>query len=65
MCVTRLPRAWLADPKDFPNIVVLSIVERSVKALWVALDAVNLKACATNNRACCLALEGDLAGNLR
>jgi hypothetical protein len=41
----------LADQKKLHDDDVLSTSERSLKALWVTLDALNLKACATNNRA--------------
>lgn len=50
MCVNTLPGArWLADQKDLDSVAVLSTAERSLKALWAALDAVNLEACAANN----------------
>jgi pyrroloquinoline-quinone synthase len=42
-------RNWLANEKDADSFSVLCAAERSLKALWGALDAVYPRACASRN----------------
>jgi pyrroloquinoline-quinone synthase len=42
-------RNWLASEKDADSFGVLCAAERSLKALWGALDAVHPRACAARN----------------
>ena len=41
-------REWLASQRDVDNFGVLCVAERSLKALWGALDAVYPEGCAKN-----------------
>src|SRR3984957_20545716 len=41
-------RAWLANQKDADTVAVLCAAERSLKALWGALDAVYPQGCSKN-----------------
>lgn len=42
-------REWLASQKDIDSVAVLCAAERSLKALWGALDAVYPEGCAAKN----------------
>jgi pyrroloquinoline-quinone synthase len=42
-------REWLANQKDVDDVAVLCAAERSLKALWGALDAVYPEGCASKN----------------
>jgi pyrroloquinoline-quinone synthase len=42
-------RQWLANQKDVDDVAVLCAAERSLKALWGALDAVYPGGCASKN----------------
>jgi pyrroloquinoline-quinone synthase len=42
-------RSWLTDQKTEDNFEVLCAAERSLKALWGALDAVYPQGCAAKN----------------
>ena len=42
-------REWLSEQKDVDEVAVLCAAERSLKALWGALDAVYPQGCASKN----------------
>jgi pyrroloquinoline-quinone synthase len=42
-------REWLAEQKNIDDVAVLCAAERSLKALWGALDAVYPQGCASKN----------------
>lgn len=42
-------RNWIAEQKDVDEVAVLCAAERSLKALWGALDAVYPQGCASKN----------------
>ncbi|MGA8553942.1 MAG: hypothetical protein WB630_05920, partial [Candidatus Acidiferrales bacterium] len=42
-------RAWLTDQEHVDMVSVLCAAERTLKALWGALDAVYPQACASKN----------------